>query len=286
MKIFKSILAVLFSLAMFTILFHTQGVEIGTAIYASTVLNGCIAAAKYLGLMQLPTGVFAEYVSGPGDGSNGVTVFTNERKRGAFMHVFQKPEYQGKKISQSYLRLETPISNTNGTLEFKHFEGDSTSVGPNEIRLKRSDAFEIIGLQFMIMRETPNKTNGRPQSFPNPVEFGAAAAADLYSVYNGYLQFSVAGNIWMPNYPLLQFLDIPVTQQSASTNSSQFSNWTANRKWTPHFTLDGSGSNRLQAIFQTHANWAGATPVTAGDLHKAVLIAHGFLINEGSTSVK
>lgn len=289
MKKIKSLFAILASVALFTFAavaaLNTNPVATLAAVSA---LHGLVYAAHYFGFIQLPAGVFAEYVAGVGsDGSAGVTVINNERERAAFMHISTNPRYAGKPVVQSYLRFEASVKNNNGIITFKTFEGDGASVYPTELRLDRNDAFVITEMTVKLLKQdvANGKTNGNLHAYPNIIVFGAAAAADLWAIYQGYLTFTINKVKKLVSLDCKRFLQVPRTQQSGVANYDDVSgNKTGFMKLTPHITLDGSGTNELELKFPTYAGFAGGTSASAGFEHRVVLYCRGMLITGGSAN--
>ncbi len=286
MKTLKNLSVLILSVALFSVAFFAAGLEPVAAATASVTFHGVIYYAAKFGFISLPGGVFAEYVAGVGtDGSAGVTVLNTERKRGVFMHVSTDPKYRGKPISPSFLRLEATIKQNESRLIFKTFTGDGASVYPTELRLDRNDAFVVDRLGFFLLKQdvANEKTNGVRQTYPNITVFGAAAAADLWSIYeSGKLNITINKKRELIDYDLANCLYVPRTQQTGAINYDDKIGAKAGfDKLTPHITLDGSGTNEIVIDFPSFAGWAGHSAV-AGTEHRAVLFFRGMLISGGS----
>ncbi|MBC7509667.1 MAG: hypothetical protein H7320_13105 [Ferruginibacter sp.] len=249
---------------------------------------GTVHIAGALGFLPMPANVLGAYVGAPGagtsDGSAGVQVINSERDRGSFMSVKTDPQYAGKNITPSLLRLEAVITN-DSRIVFKTFFGDGASVAPTEVRLDRNDKFVITDIGLYLMKQTKTKPgSGRLVSYPNITEFGAAAAGFLENIFNGTLGITLNRTKWLPVFDTQRFLKVGQTQQSASTNRDQRSLRETMVKLTPHIEIDGSGTNEIEVQFPSYAGWDGATPAVAGDEHRAVLYCHGLLIIGGSAN--
>lgn len=290
MKKLTTFLSLIASVALFTLaavyVADASPVIAGTAV---TALHSLAVGAVYFGFIELPAGVFAEYVAGVGsDGSAGVTVLNTERARGAYMHIATNPKYAGKRVVQSFLRLEATIKNNQNIITFKTFEGDGASVYPTEVRLDRNDAFVITDLSIKLLKQdiVNGKTNGDLHAYPNITVFGAAAASDLKAIYQGYLSFTINKVKELVSFDTQRFLAKPRTQQTGPTNYDDVNgNKTGFVKLTPHITLDGSGTNELELKYPQYAGFAGGTSADVGFEHRAVLYLRGLLITGGSANV-
>ena len=253
-----------------------------------TALHGVALLANYFGFISLPHGVFADYVAGVGmNGGAGVTVINTERERGAFMHVKSDPKYAGKKISPGFLRLEATITNQ-GSVIFKTFEGDGTTVYATEERLLKNDLFVITEWSLRLLKQdvANKKTSGILQTYPNITVFGAAAAADLWALYSGKMIITISNNKEIQAYDTMRFLEVPRTQQSGAGNYGD----TWGRKsgfvaLTPHLSLDGFGANELELKYPTWAGYAGGTSADVGFEHRAVLLLRGLTVTGGSANI-
>lgn len=264
-----------------TAAFHT---DIHNTVLGVALFQAALSFVTYFNIIQMPKGVLGEYIGAPTSEGAGVQVINSERERGAYMAYATKPEFAGKDISPSFLRLEVDITNSNNKLTFKTYVGDGTTQNPTEKRLDRNDKFIITKIGLFLLMQLPAKSNGRLHAYPNLTDFGAAAAADLESIFNGELSITINRKKWLPSLDTQRFLKIPETQQSAGTNRDQRSLHHLMENLTPHIELDGSGTNEIEITYPSHAAWAGATPVVGGNTHRAVLYIHGLLIVSGSSN--
>jgi hypothetical protein len=289
MKKVKILFTIIASIALFSLAAIIAVNANPVAIVATiTALHVVSYSAHYFGLISLPANVFGEYVAGVGnDGSAGVTVISQERARGAFMHIATNPKYAGKPVVQSYLRLEATIKNNANIITFKTFEGDGASVYGTEVRLDRNDAFVITDMAVKLLKQdvANGVTNGKLHAYPNIIVFGAAAAAHLWAIYQGFLTFTINKKKELVTLDCNRFLEVPFTQQSGAANYDQVNgNKTGFMKLTPHITLDGSGTNELELKYPSYAGFAGGTSIDAGFEHKVVLYLKGLLITGGSAN--
>ncbi|MFZ4056966.1 MAG: hypothetical protein ACOYKE_02455 [Ferruginibacter sp.] len=256
-----------------------------TTLCVSTVETGFYLLTS-MGYVTIPFMAIGEYIGAPGastgSGSAGVQVINTERARGAVMAYKTNPKYAGKNITQSYLRLETVISNNNNKLVFKTYVGDGTTQAPAERRLDRNDMFVITEIGLLLVKQGIGKSNGRLVAYPNAILFGAAAP-DLESIYNGELSIQINNTKFVVALDTQRFLKVPETQQSGNGNRDQSNLKSILSPLTPHIELDGSGKNELEIVYPSHAAWAGGT-ADEGFEHRAVLYCHGLLISGGSAN--
>lgn len=263
--------------------FDTPVLETAGAV---TAVHLGFTALSSLGIINIPAGALGVYIGAPGGESPegaGVQVISSERSRAAYMTYKTNPEFSGKDITASYLRLETRISNGLNKLVFKTYVGDGTSQNATERRLDRNDKFAVTKMGFYLLAQPDGKSTGRLHSYPNATIFGAAAA-DLEALYHGVLSITVNRVKKMPIFDMQSFLSSPETQQSAAGNRDQFSLNTTMINLTPHLDIDGSGTNEIEIEYPSHAGFAGGT-AAAGFTHYGVLYFKGFLINGGSANI-
>ncbi len=243
-------------------------------------------------LLPKQEGVLGAYVGTAGSaasmssGETGIQVITTERERAVLEHNKNRPEFKGRKLTPSFLRLETDILNTSGKLSFKTFIGDGTTVYPTERRLDRNDDFIATEMGFfLIKQDTANsKTNALLLSYPNITVFGAAAAADLKALYtSGKLRINVGREDKFVALDIARFLHIPETQQTAGTNYDETSEKSGFINLTPQLILQGNGTNEVEIDFTTYAGFAGGTSADVGFKHRAVLYFRGLLATGSQT---
>lgn len=286
---------VLSLLTLFSITFFSSAAIVtvfGTAVAPTALAVASFEVAFYtltaLNIIQLPAGSLGVYIGAPGGMTNdgaGVQVISNERSRGAYMSYRTDPQYNGRDITSSYLRLETPIVNGSNRLSFKTYVGDGTTQTATERRLERNDKFAITKMGFFLLSQPNGRSTGRLVSYPNVTEFGATAAADLSAIFNGELSITIQRKKILPFFDMKSFVRVSETQQSSTSNRDKFSLEENMVNLTPHIDLDGSGTNEIEIVFPSHAGFAGATPPVAGFTHFAVFYCKGFLISNGSANI-
>lgn len=127
-------------------------------------------------------------------------------------------------LSQSYLRLEQPLTNTNTNYLFPVLNSqtnNANAVRATEIRLTQQDAFYVAGMRVSLSQASSATTTAMVLStWPNPNVFTTAnLAAALETFYNGYIALTVNQDVVIPQFPLMPFRRVGQTQLTAATNS-------------------------------------------------------------------
>lgn len=142
--------------------------------------------------------------------------------------AYAKKEAQNAVLSQSYLRLEQPLVINQSTFTFPILQTSSGSVQrPTEVRLDQQDAFFATSCKIYLLpgggTATAPLSNMVPLTYPNAVTV-PTGAAQLYSLYNGFLKITINKSVIVPSYPMLNFMQIPQTQLTgaATPPATQF----------------------------------------------------------------
>lgn len=234
------------TVAVLVVLAMTLPVKVRPGVYT----NGAGQVSQY-GLAQsfarAKASLIAAYTSGPN----------------AMTYDQAKQEAENAVLSQSYLRLEQPLVNTTTLFKFPILNNQTSTqpIRPTEVRLNQQDAFMCNNIQIYIaLASSAAAVNFVPKTYPNPVTF--AAAAQLYTFYNGFLKITINKSVIVPNYPMTNFLQIPQTQETAATNSpgSQFDP-TISSLWEPTINFIGTKQSDISvevpALFAPDANTYG-----------------------------
>lgn len=260
-----------------------QAVEVTaqTALVSSFVINSVASVLFYIVAPALPAGIAANYVGvGPSPkGGQSVQVINTERERADYTIHSTDPRFNsqsGNRLIPDVLRMEALFTANNNKLKFFTYIGDPLTVTETERRLDRNDAFVATSWRIGLMVKTPGKNNGQVITYPNIFQLGAAAAADMWNFYNGVLRMNVDNKDEVKTFPLIKFLDIPTTQQTAATNYDSRTGASGVIPCIPNIIIDGDKKNEIEVEFPIHAAWAGATPKTGGDLHYAVFELFGY----------
>lgn len=150
-------------------------------------------------------------------------------------------------LSQSYLRLETPISATATSykLDVLTTENTQPATYPTQLKLALQDAFVISTLFVGIFAPNDGAATGSttttPLSYPTIGNIAGSAgntvAADankLLGIYNGFLQLNVNQRTILTGWDLFRHLRVPSTQANATASQG-----TAGALSVPvHYTYD------------------------------------------------
>lgn len=164
-------------------------------------------------------------------------------------------------LSQSFLRLEQPITNSSVAINFPILNNQTQggqSVRATERRLNLQDAFYASDVFIFLTRaDSPTATDLLLQTYPNPVIFpigGATtpatpAAAPLQTFYNGILQIAVNNRTIVPAMDMEKFQIVPQTQLTAATNSPQTqTNLGVGCVLEPNIVMIGSKNTQIQIL--------------------------------------
>lgn len=194
-------------------------------------------------------------------------------------------------ITESFLRFET-ILTTQQTVTFNVLTSAGAAAQTiTEKRLNIPDAFIVSNFGFYLLKVATGSTNNvnMLQTFPNAISFsGASEAANLLNMYNGYMTVKINQTTWIDSLDILRFYRAGTAQKgvavstAASNNlyqENQFdvSDWGQNAL-TPGIKLDGGSNNDISITTPAPTNMAGTSST-----NYAVIIARGFLIQNGST---
>ncbi len=277
MKNIKSLFFAFFAVVALAACVSALGLE---PVNALAIASGIVLVSSFVPTQQ---GVLGVYVGTTGNSSSEhqVQVITTERERAIYTHNVNRPEFAGRKLTPSFLRLEAEITNSSNKLSFKTFVGDSTTVYATERRLDRNDSFIATELGFFLIKQdvANGKTNARRLTYPNITVLGAAAAADLMALYEtGRLKINVAREDKFVALDIARFLHIPETQQTGAGNYDEVSHKSGMVALTPQLVLDGNGTNEIEIEFASYTGWAGGTSADVGFKHRAVLYMRGYLV--------
>ena len=193
-------------------------------------------------------------------------------------------------LSQSYLRLEAPLTTTQGTYTFDILVNENTN--PNystQAKLSLQDVFlaSSIGVFMYIPHSASiSEPAGRLYSYPDPATaaFGATTSVDSYGLYNGYLSYTVNQRTIVTGWDLTRHLDVPIAQTGTTpTGSGEIVNSInyANGGFfavEPNLYISGSKKNILQITLP-----AALATVKANS--RVVVIMRG-LLAQNITSVR
>lgn len=124
-------------------------------------------------------------------------------------------------LTPSYLRSEVLLSTSSASYHVPVLINDNTNGTPTvrEERLSLQDLFIVSAIQITLVSGASTSANAISYTYPNRTAF-STGSAQLYSLYNGYLNIQVNNQNVLPKWPVLQHLDIPETQQNTNFNSA------------------------------------------------------------------
>lgn len=125
------------------------------------------------------------------------------------------------KLTQSYLRLEQPITATSTQINFPILNNVQTGGGVQfntEVRLNQQDSFlpSSIGI-YVALPSGATDSAFKIYSYLNPFIFSNAAA--MVALYNGSLKLTVNNVVYTPKWDLWKHWDSNQTQQTAAAAS-------------------------------------------------------------------
>lgn len=170
-------------------------------------------------------------------------------KKALTMAGYSQQKVEDAVLSQSYLRLEQPLSATGSTISFPiliNQTGSGQAVRPTEQRLSLQDGFYVSGINiYLAVAASATDSKFALQTYPNPITF-ATGAANLYTFYNGQFTLNINQTNIITGFPLYRFVNIPQTQLTGATNSPivQFDG-TADCVLEPNILLLGSNNSIL-----------------------------------------
>jgi hypothetical protein len=124
-------------------------------------------------------------------------------------------------LTPSYLRSEVALSTSSASYHVPVLVNDSVNGTPTvrEQRLALQDLFIVAGIQITLVSGASTSASARSYTYPNLTAF-PTGNAQLYTLYNGYLNIQVNNQNVLPKWSVLQHLDIPQTQQNTNFNAA------------------------------------------------------------------
>lgn len=136
-------------------------------------------------------------------------------------------------LSQSYLRLETPISATATSykLDVLTTENTQPATYPTQLKLALQDAFVISTLFVGIYAPNDGTATGSntttPLSYPTVGNINGSAgncvgadAVKLLGIYQGFMQLNVNQRTILTGWDLFRHLRVPTTQANVTASQS------------------------------------------------------------------
>ena len=124
-------------------------------------------------------------------------------------------------LTPSFLRSEVLLSTSSASYHVPVLVNDNQNGTPTvrESRLALQDLFIVAGIQIILTSGASTSGSAKSYTYPNLTAF-STGAAQLYNLYNGYLNIQVNNQNVLPKWSLLQHLDVQRTQQNTNFNSA------------------------------------------------------------------
>jgi hypothetical protein len=187
-------------------------------------------------------------------------------------------------LSQSYLRLEVPLSTTQTLFQFPLLVNDVSTAGnaafSTENRLALQDAFYASACALYFAKPaTAQSANFQLCTYPNTTVFAAAnEATSLYNWYNASMSITINNRQIVPSWPLQNHYWAGQTQETATLKDEQYGGTSALYPVEPGIVFVGSKQNVIQVQLPSAM---AAAPATG----RAILVFTGHLA-QNCTSVR
>lgn len=124
-------------------------------------------------------------------------------------------------LTPSFLRSEFLLSTSSASYHVPVLVNDSQNGNPTvrESRLALQDLFIVAQIQILLVSGSSTTGSAKAYTYPNATAF-PTGAAQLWNVYNGYLNIQVNNQNVLPKWSMLQHYDAPQTQQNTNFNSA------------------------------------------------------------------
>jgi hypothetical protein len=124
-------------------------------------------------------------------------------------------------LTPSFLRSEVLLSTSSASYHVPVLVNDNQNGTPTvrESRLALQDLFIVAQIQILLVSGSATTGSAKAYTYPNLTAF-PTGAAQLWNVYNGYLNIQVNNQNVLPKWSMLQHYDAPQTQQNTNFNSA------------------------------------------------------------------
>lgn len=219
-----------------------------------------------------------------------LVVMDNSRMRSALERVTALASKVGNFIiAPGYINSELVIAN-NTTLYNFEVRDLALQSGSNPRPLVRgvkdNDIAFVYEIGLFIDSRIVNATNVYPIAYPNYQAFTASGAtpSSLQAFYNGEFSAQVGQTVFVENYSTRNFEFVPRTQQSSSTNLSEWSVETATKFFDPYLIVSGKSDNRLAVAIKTYSGFAAAA-TTDNTENVLSLYMNTIIVRNGANSI-
>lgn len=188
--------------------------------------------------------------------------FDYENAAAIFAAAFGKGVEETKKefkLTQSFLRLEQPLSTSSAMLNFPVLNNIQSAAGQfiTEQRLNQQDSFipTAMGI-YVAAPASASDATFKLYSYLNPTIFGAANAAAMQVIYNGKLAITVNNDVKIPAWDVFKHWSSNQTQQTAALAAGvvvdQFYGGEDGKyPMQPYVALIGSKNIQINVFFPT-----------------------------------
>jgi hypothetical protein len=124
-------------------------------------------------------------------------------------------------LTPSFLRSEVLLSTSSASYHVPVLVNDNQNGTPTirESRLALQDLFIVAQIQILLVSGSATTGSAKAYTYPNATAF-PTGAAQLWNVYNGYLNIQVNNQNVLPKWSMLQHYDAPQTQQNTNFNAA------------------------------------------------------------------
>ena len=124
-------------------------------------------------------------------------------------------------LTPSFLRSEFLLTTSSAAYHVPVLINDNQNGTPTvrEQRLALQDLFIVSSIQVLLTSGSSTTGSAKNYTYPNLTAF-STGAAQLYNLYNGYLNIQVNNQNVLPKWSLLQHLDVPQQQQNTNFNAA------------------------------------------------------------------
>ena len=124
-------------------------------------------------------------------------------------------------LTPSFLRSEFLLTTTAASYHVPVLINDNQNGTPTvrEQRLALQDLFIVSSIQVLLTSGSSTTGSAKNYTYPNLTAF-PTGAAQLYNLYNGYLNIQVNNQNVLPKWSMLQHLDVPQTQTNTNFNAA------------------------------------------------------------------
>ena len=199
-------------------------------------------------------------------------------------------------LSASYLRVETVLG-AQSTIDFNiQVQNGGTNI-VSENKLEQTDQFIVTNIGFALKKVIANATDAqqaaaRLYTWVNPAAtiFDEANDANLWAIYNGYLEISLNRKTYVPAIDMRSFLRVPDAQQGLANAAiagpivypfaaDGFPNGLYGYFPVDYIRLNGFSLLTPTIVLPASVNMAGVA-----DDNVAVLMFKGYLLSNGGNS--